>query len=207
MLRRRRWHPTPELLPGKSHGWRSLVGCSPRGHKESDTTERPHFHPALEKEMATHSSALAWRTPGTGNLVGCLLWGRTEWDTTEATQQQQHQCFQFSHHKGRAVVNTGKWVKQEGAVGKQGALLQGQGALPQGQGGPDRKLLLQRQVNPEVPSTWGWGGGQDMLTVSTPWRLGSGCDRGCFTLRNACSHMTPTYLNLGLKRSSMLIKI
>ena len=29
--RRRRWHPTPVLLPGKSHGWRSLVGCSPRG--------------------------------------------------------------------------------------------------------------------------------------------------------------------------------
>ena len=35
-LRRRQWHPTPVLLPGKSHGWRSLVGCSPWGHKESD---------------------------------------------------------------------------------------------------------------------------------------------------------------------------
>ena len=42
--RRRRWHPTPVLLPGKSHGWRSLVGCSPWGHEESDTTERLHFH-------------------------------------------------------------------------------------------------------------------------------------------------------------------
>ena len=41
---RRRWHPTPVLLPGKSHGRRSLVGCSPWGHKESDTTERLHFH-------------------------------------------------------------------------------------------------------------------------------------------------------------------
>ena len=40
---RRQWHPTPVLLPGKSHGWRSLVGCSPWGHKESDTTERLHF--------------------------------------------------------------------------------------------------------------------------------------------------------------------
>ena len=39
-----RWPPTPVLLPGKSHGWRSLVGCSPWGHKESDTTERLHFH-------------------------------------------------------------------------------------------------------------------------------------------------------------------
>ena len=37
-------HPTPVLLPGKSHGRRSLVGCSPWGHEESDTTERLHFH-------------------------------------------------------------------------------------------------------------------------------------------------------------------
>ena len=41
------WHPTPVLLPGKSHGRRSLVGCSPRGCWESDTTERLHFHFSL----------------------------------------------------------------------------------------------------------------------------------------------------------------
>ena len=41
--RRRQWHPTPVLLPGKSHGRRSLVGCSPWGREESDTTERLHF--------------------------------------------------------------------------------------------------------------------------------------------------------------------
>ena len=40
---RRQWHPTPVLLPGKFHGWRSLVGCSPCGRCESDTTERLHF--------------------------------------------------------------------------------------------------------------------------------------------------------------------
>ena len=40
---RRQWHPTPVLLPGKSHGRRSLVGCSPWGHEESDTTERLDF--------------------------------------------------------------------------------------------------------------------------------------------------------------------
>ena len=44
---RRQWHPTPVLLPGKSHGWRSLVGCSPWGCEESDTTERLHFHLSL----------------------------------------------------------------------------------------------------------------------------------------------------------------
>ena len=66
---RRQWHPTPVLLPGKSHGWRSLVGCSPWGYKELDTTEQLHFtfyFHALEKEMATHSRVLAWRIPGMG---------------------------------------------------------------------------------------------------------------------------------------------
>ena len=50
----------------------------------SDFTFTFHFH-ALEKEIATHSSVLAWRIPGTGSLVGCHLWGRTESDTTEVT--------------------------------------------------------------------------------------------------------------------------
>ena len=57
------------LLPRKSHGRRSLVGYSPWGHEESDTAERLHFH-ALEKEMATHSSVLAWRIPWTGKPDG-----------------------------------------------------------------------------------------------------------------------------------------
>ena len=41
------WHLTPVLLPGKSHGQRSLVGCSPWGREESDTTEQLHFHFSL----------------------------------------------------------------------------------------------------------------------------------------------------------------
>ena len=45
--RRRQWHPTPVLLPGKSHGWKSLVGCSPWGSWGSDTTERLHLHFSL----------------------------------------------------------------------------------------------------------------------------------------------------------------
>ena len=44
---RRWWHPIPVLFPGKSHGWKSLVGCSPQGHEESDTTEQLHFHFSL----------------------------------------------------------------------------------------------------------------------------------------------------------------
>ena len=124
--RKRRWHPTPALLPGKSHGRRSLVGCSPWGRWELDATERLHFHfslscigegngnplqcsclenprdrgawwaavygvtegrtplsdftftfhfHALEKEMATHSSVLAWRIPGKGGVWWAAVYG------------------------------------------------------------------------------------------------------------------------------------
>ena len=44
---RRQWHPTPVLLPGKSHGRRSLVGCCPWGRYKSDTTEHLPFHFSL----------------------------------------------------------------------------------------------------------------------------------------------------------------
>ena len=72
---RRQWHPTPVpfSLPGKSHGRRSLEGCSPWGHWRSDMTEQLHFHFSLsciEKEMATHSSVLAWRITGMGEPGG-----------------------------------------------------------------------------------------------------------------------------------------
>ena len=70
---RRQWHPTPVLLPGKSHGRRSLVGCRHGIAKSrtwlNDFSFTFHFQ-ALEKEMATHSSALAWRIPGTGEPGG-----------------------------------------------------------------------------------------------------------------------------------------
>ena len=57
---RRQWHPTLVLLPGKSHGWRSLVGCSPWGREESDTTEWLHFHFSLSSFGE-----------GNGNLLQC----------------------------------------------------------------------------------------------------------------------------------------
>ena len=75
---RRQWHPTPVLLPGKSHGQRSLVGCGHGVAKSrtqlSNFTFTFHFH-ALEKEMATHSSVLAWRIPGTGEPSGLQSMG------------------------------------------------------------------------------------------------------------------------------------
>ena len=47
----------------------------------------------MEKEMATHSSVLAWRIPGTGSLVGCRLWGRTESDMTERLSSSSSMSF------------------------------------------------------------------------------------------------------------------
>ena len=79
-------------LAWKIHGWRSLVGCSPWGRKESDPTERLHFHFSLScigegngnpLQCSCLENPMDW-----GSLVGCRLWGRTESDTTEATQQQ-----------------------------------------------------------------------------------------------------------------------
>ena len=70
--------------------WAVVHGATKSQTRLSDFPFTFHFH-SLEKEMATHSSVVAWRIPGTGSLVGCCLWGRTESDTTEATQQQQQQ--------------------------------------------------------------------------------------------------------------------
>ena len=87
-LWRRQWHPIPVLLPGKSHGWRSLEGCSPWGRWGSDTT-------SLSLSLFTF---MDWRrkwqpTPvflpgesqGRQSLVGCHLWGCAQSDTTEVT--------------------------------------------------------------------------------------------------------------------------
>ena len=67
-LRRRRWHPTPVLLPGKSHGWRSLVGCSPWG---------------------THSSILSWQISWTEEPGGLQSIGsqrvRHDWSNLACT--------------------------------------------------------------------------------------------------------------------------
>ena len=60
MVWSRQWHPIPVLLPGKSHGRRSLVGCSPWGLEESDTTERLHFH-----------FSLSYIGEGNGNPLQC----------------------------------------------------------------------------------------------------------------------------------------
>ena len=75
VLWRRQWHPTPVLLPGESHGWRSwwatVHGVAKSRTRLSDFTFTFHFH-ALEKEMATQArtSVRAWRIPGMGEPSG-----------------------------------------------------------------------------------------------------------------------------------------
>ena len=64
--------------------WAAVHEVAKSQTRLGDFTFTFHFH-ALEKEMATHSSVLAWSIPGMGSLVGCRLWGRTESDMTEAT--------------------------------------------------------------------------------------------------------------------------
>ena len=64
--------------------WAAVHGVAKSRTRLSNFTFTFHFH-ALEKEMETHSSVLAWRIPGKGSRVGCQLWGRTESDTTEVT--------------------------------------------------------------------------------------------------------------------------
>ena len=64
--------------------WAAVHGVAKSGTRLSNFTFTFHLH-ALEKEMATHSSVLAWRIPGTGEPGGLRLWGCTESDTTEAT--------------------------------------------------------------------------------------------------------------------------
>ena len=79
--------------------WAAVHGIAKSRTRLSKFTFTFHSH-ALEKEMATHSSVLAWRIPGQKSLVGCHLWGHTELDTTGATWQQQP-----SEERGEQISN------------------------------------------------------------------------------------------------------
>ena len=89
MYQRRQWHPTPGLLPGKSHGRRSLEGCSPwvaEGRTRLSNFTFTFMH--WRRKWQPTPVFLPGESQGRGILVGCRLWGRIESDTTEVTQQQ-----------------------------------------------------------------------------------------------------------------------
>ena len=84
LTRRRQWHPTPVLLPGKSHGWRSLVGCSPWGCKGSDMTEQLHFHFSLSCSGEGNGNPLqcsCLENPRDGGTWWAVVYGVTQSQT------------------------------------------------------------------------------------------------------------------------------
>ena len=85
---RRQWHPTPVLLPGKSHGWRSLVGYNPWGrwvgHDWAISLSLFTFMHWRRKWQPT-PVFLPGESQGQRSLVGFRLWGCTELDTTDVT--------------------------------------------------------------------------------------------------------------------------
>ena len=94
LTQRRQWHPTPVLLPGKSHGWRSLVGCSPWGCKGSDMTEQLHFH-----------FSLSCIGEGNGNPLPCSCLenprdGGTWWAVVYGVAQSQTRLKQKQKQQG-----------------------------------------------------------------------------------------------------------
>ena len=82
------WYSCLENPMDGGASWAAVHGVAKSQTRPSDFTFHFSLH-ALEKEMATHSSVLAWRIQGPGSLVGCHLWGRIELDMTEVTEQQQ----------------------------------------------------------------------------------------------------------------------
>ena len=99
--RRRQWQPTPVLLPRNSHGWRSLVGCSPWGREELDTTERLHFH-----------FSLSCTGEGNGNPLQCSCLenpkdGGAWWAAVHGVAQSQTQLKRLSSSSSSSSVFIG----------------------------------------------------------------------------------------------------
>ena len=101
-------HRTPVLLPGKSHGWRSLVGCSPWGCEELDTTELLHFH-----------FSLSCIGEGNGNPLQCSClenprdggaWWATVYGVAQSRTQLKWLGNSSSKRKNRSEKNGGKIV-------------------------------------------------------------------------------------------------
>ena len=97
---RKQWHPTPVLLPGNSHGQRSLVGSSPWGCEESDTIERPHFH-----------FSLSCIGEGNGNPLQCSCLenprdGGAWWAATYGVAQSRTRLKRLSRSSSSSSRNT-----------------------------------------------------------------------------------------------------
>ena len=95
--RRRQWHPTPALLPGKSHDGGPQSMGSLRVRQDSATSLSLLTFMHWRRQWQPTPVFLPGESPGRGSLVGCRLWGRTESDMTEATGKQQQQYLLHSN--------------------------------------------------------------------------------------------------------------
>ena len=97
---------TPVLLPGKSHGWRSLEGCSPWGRWESDTTEQLHFQ-----------FSLSCIGEGNGNPLQCSCLenprdGGAWWATVYGVAQSRTRLKQLSSSSSSSIQVKSKLIRQ-----------------------------------------------------------------------------------------------
>ena len=98
MFRRRQRQPTLVLLPGRSHGRRSLMGCSPWGHEESDTTERLHFHFSLSCIGEGNGNPLqcsCLENPRDGGAWWAAVYGVTQGRTQLKQLSSSSMCVQY----------------------------------------------------------------------------------------------------------------
>ena len=101
---RRQWQPIPVLLPGKSHGWRSLVGYTPWGREESDTIEWLHFH-----------FSLSCIGEGNGNPLQCSCLenprnGGSWWAAVYGVAQSQTRLKRLSSSSISTIPSSVGWI-------------------------------------------------------------------------------------------------
>ena len=120
--RRRQWHPTPVLLPGKAHGRRSLVGCSPSGRYKSDMTERLHFHFSLSHIGEGNSNPLqcsCCENPRDGGAWWAAIYGiaqgrsRLRWLSSSSNTIHCVQVPRKNYKTYKRVENTGLILRDQ----------------------------------------------------------------------------------------------
>ena len=116
---RRKWHPTPVLLPGKSHEWRSLVGCSPWCCKESDTTERLPFHFSLSCIGEGNGNPLqcsCLENPRNGGAWWAAVYGvaqsrtRLKWLSSSSRHYSKSCGCEYGREQNRSLLPSWVWV-------------------------------------------------------------------------------------------------